>query len=284
VDNGDIDPPMHTCETCGKEWPENYCPECGRTIGKAPTPAAPPPIPASISPPIPSQYKSAPAKNSFAKWTLIGLLVLAGLSIGGVFAYNFYKSYAFPPGYRNQPTAGWGLRRGEREFDNADSKINSFEGSIAFGNSPHAVMLARRFSDVFKAGRTDMFTRGSKLEILDNTGGEFMTFCELHKEECAFIVHVPDLRKFEKVEARKSLAQLAWLTAQKILKEQGTGQPKMELAVGLRGISQYGPIMLGYYDENANSPEDGLVKYLDDGAQTQFLWTFFAPESEQRAQ
>src|ERR1035441_1986281 len=23
---------MFTCSTCGKEWPENYCPECARTI------------------------------------------------------------------------------------------------------------------------------------------------------------------------------------------------------------------------------------------------------------
>jgi hypothetical protein len=87
---------------------------------------------------------------------------------------------------------------------------------------------------------------------------------------------------FEQVDARKLLAQLAWMTAQKVLKEQGRGRPQMELAVGLRGISQYGPIMLGYYDENAKAPGNGLVKYLDDGAQTQFLWTFFAPEDNSR--
>ncbi len=37
---------MHTCETCGNEWPESYCPQCGHTIGKAASPAAPPPLPA----------------------------------------------------------------------------------------------------------------------------------------------------------------------------------------------------------------------------------------------
>jgi hypothetical protein len=280
---------MHTCETCGKEWPENYCPECGRTIGKAPAPAAPPPSPASIPPPIPPQRNAVRAGNSFAKWAVIALVALAGLAVGGVFAYNLYKSYVFPPGYRNQPTAGWGVRKGEKEFDNANAQINSFAGKNAFGNSPEAVKLARDFSEAFKAERARRFSSGNKLEILDHTDGEFMTCCELHKEECAFIVHVPQLRKFEKdmfakVDARKSLAQLAWVTAQAVLKKQSAGKPKMELAVGLRGISQYGPIMLGYYDENANAPEDGLVKHLDDGAQTQFLWTFFAPEGEQRAQ
>ena len=36
---------MHTCETCGQEWPENYCPECAHTIGKAARLAVPPPLP-----------------------------------------------------------------------------------------------------------------------------------------------------------------------------------------------------------------------------------------------
>ena len=215
-------------------------------------------------------------------------MALAVMLVGGVVAYNLHQLFSFPPGYRNQPTSGWGMRMGEKEFGNANTQINSFQGTTAFGNSPEAVKLARDYCEALKAGRARMFTPGFKLEILDHTQGEFMTYCELHAEECAFIVHVPQLRKFdkdvfEKVDARKLLAQLAWVTAQGVLKEQGRGKPRMELAVGLRGISQYGPIMLGYYDEKAKAPEDGLVKYLDDGAQTHFLWTFFAPEGEQRA-
>lgn len=215
-------------------------------------------------------------------------MVLTVMLVGGVVAYHLHERFVFPPGYRNQPTAGWGVRKGESEFENADTQIDSFQGTNAFGNSAQAVKLARHFSEAFKAGRAQMFTPGFKLEILDHTKGEFITYCELHAGESAFIVHVPQLRKFEKdvfekADARKSLAQLAWVTAQGVLKEQGAGKPQMELAVGLRGISQYGPIMLGYYDEKAKAPEAGLVKYLDDGAQTHFLWTFFAPEGEQRA-
>jgi hypothetical protein len=51
----------------------------------------------------------------------------------------------------------------------------------------------------------------------------------------------------------------------------------MELAVGLRGLSQYSPIELGYYDADSSKPDAGLVKYIDDIAQSHFLWTFFAP-------
>jgi hypothetical protein len=216
------------------------------------------------------------------------LVVLAVTLIGAAFAYHLYQTFSFPTGYRNTPTAGWGVRIGEREFDQADTMIDSFAGTNAFGNSPEAVKIAHQFSEVLKAGRAQMFTPGTKIEILDNTRGEFVTYCELHANECAFLVHVPQLRKFEKnvfetVDARKLLAQLAWMTAQRVLKEQGKGKPQMELAVGLRGISQYGPITLGYYKGNANAPEDGVVKYLDEGAQTHFLWTFFAPAGERRA-
>jgi hypothetical protein len=38
---------MFTCSTCGKEWPENYCPECARTIERPltqPTPPGAPPV------------------------------------------------------------------------------------------------------------------------------------------------------------------------------------------------------------------------------------------------
>jgi len=217
---------------------------------------------------------------------LIAGCALAVLVVASVFAYHLYRTFAFPPGYRNRPTAGW-HRPGEKEFSRADDQIDSFQGTNAFGNSPEAVKLARHFSDALKAARAQLFTAGVKREILDNTQGEFMTYCELHREECAFIVHVPQLRRFEKdvfetVDARKMLAQTAWMTAQGVLKEQGAGKPRMELAVGLRGISQYGPMMLGYYEESAKAPEDGLIKYLDDRTQTHFLWTFFAPEGEGR--
>ena len=43
---------MSTCPACGKEWTENYCPECGRTIDRPPKPALnrPSPEPSSAAP------------------------------------------------------------------------------------------------------------------------------------------------------------------------------------------------------------------------------------------
>lgn len=44
---------MHTCETCGNEWPDNYCPQCAHTIVKAAKPAVPPPLPPILPAPKP---------------------------------------------------------------------------------------------------------------------------------------------------------------------------------------------------------------------------------------
>ena len=38
---------MPICETCGNEWPENYCPQCAHTIGKKA--AVPPPLPPAVA-------------------------------------------------------------------------------------------------------------------------------------------------------------------------------------------------------------------------------------------
>lgn len=259
---------MFTCSKCGKEWPENYCPECHQTIDHRPT-----------SPPLPTKPRQNRPSSSGKIVFLIVLLVIGGASY---FGYQLYRLHSFPPGYRNRPAAGWRTRPGEDEFSKANDQIDSFKGTAAFGNSPDAIELAKLFSETLKAAREDLFTHGVGIELFESTKGEFLTYCELHDGECAFIVHVPGLRHFEKnftekVDARKLLAQAAWLSAQKVLKASHAGKSQMELAVGLRGISQYSPMMLGYYKENQNTPEDGVIKYLDDSDLSNFLWAFFAP-------
>jgi hypothetical protein len=221
----------------------------------------------------------ATRKTRIAIWSAaFGLVAVAVAGVVAYFGFSLYQLHRFPPGYRNRPTQGF-HRPGQKEFSQANRQIDSFEGTAAFGNSAAAVELAREFSTTFKAARQKYFTRGIPLEVLESTKGEFLTWCELQTRECAFIVHVPDLRNFEhrvfeKEDARRLLAQAAWASAQAALKSRC--QPGMELAVGLRGISQYSPIMLGHCQPEPTGPEDGLVKYIDDTTQSHFLWTFFS--------
>ena len=274
---------MFTCSTCGKSWPENYCPECARTIERkppslpsAPSPQKPPPVA------ILDCFRKSPGTTP-DYWLLILVIAFAVLGTAGYFGYQMYQLYDYPAGYRNRPSSGL-HRPGENEFSQASDQLDSYKGTNAFGNSPAAVRMAAEFAATLKVMRATHFTPGSKIEILESTKGEFVTYCELHEEECAFIVHVPELRRFEKnftekVDARKLMAQAAWMSAQTVLKAHHAENPRMELAVGLRGIGQYGPIMIGYYVKDATKPDEGLIKYLDDGAQTHFLWPFFGPST-----
>ncbi len=269
------------CPKCGKEWPENYCPECGQTINKpSPKLALPPPLPPMA--PLP---KAGP--NQKAVWIIVALAVLFSIGAGLYGLRQIYYERSFPSDYRNRPARGWGARPGEKEFSTANDKLQTFNGVSAFGNSPQAVTLATQFSIALKSVREEHFTGADYPELFESTKGEFLTYCELHDQECAFIVHVPGLRRFEKKsfqkeDARKQLAQASWILAEKILKANNAGRPKMELAVGLRGISMYGPIMLGNYDENMTEPGDGMLKYFDDDTMDNYLWAFFAPPSSKK--
>jgi hypothetical protein len=264
------------CSKCGKEWPENYCPECGQTINKPPAkPATPPPVPSMAMPTKGGRNQKATV------WILTALAILAAAGGAIYFGHQFYYEHSFPSDYRNRPATGWGRRPGETEFSAANDKLQTFNGTGAFGNSSEAIVLAEQFSKALKDVRKEHFTGADLPELFESTKGEFLTYCELHDQECAFIVHVPGLRHFKKnstgeEDTRKELAQASWILAEKILKANNTGKPKMELAVGLRGISMYGPIMMGYYDENMSEPGDGMIKYFDNETMDNCLWSFFA--------
>jgi hypothetical protein len=230
------------------------------------------------SPPTPPAAPSE-SRPQVSPW-VVPVIVALSLAMVGYIGFDIYHRYNFPKGYRNRPTSGW-HRPGSQEFSAANDKIDSYQGTAAFGNTAEGVELAAAFSAAFKAERKRLFTADFPIEVLDSTDGEFLTWCELHPRETAFIVHVPGLRLFdesllEKVDARRRLAQAAWRCAQSALASRCAAQPDMELAVGLRGISEYGPMQLGYCGAR-DGYEEGLVKYLDASDKTHFLWTFFAP-------
>lgn len=130
----------------------------------------------------------------------------------------------------------------KRALDNAESKIVSKQGLAAGrGNNPEAVELANLFAEQLKRIGDEAFT-ASRKPILQLSQGEYLTFCELHEDRCLFLVHVPSYRNFTD-EARKTLAELAWATAQLVVVE--TLPPGTKLGVGLRGTLLYGDIMLG---------------------------------------
>ena len=109
------------------------------------------------------------------------------------------------------------------------------------GNTPRAVELANLYAQRIKEVSDEMFTSDKK-PLLQLSDGEYLTFCELHPDRCLFLVHVPSYRKFTG-DAKRVLAQLAWLAAQATAAGELKGEAK--LGVGLRGVLTYGDILIG---------------------------------------
>jgi hypothetical protein len=128
---------------------------------------------------------------------------------------------------------------GAAQFELAEKKIDSDRDGVGLGNTREARSLAESYSASMDALHKATFKRkGADLELK----GDYVTWCELQEGRCAFLVHVPEYRKFT-ADAKKSLAELAWQAAQSAV--QDTLDPGDELAVGLKGDILWGDIMVG---------------------------------------
>jgi Domain of unknown function (DUF4190) len=161
---------------------------------------------------------------------------------------------------------------GEQALRNAEMKILSDSQDGVYGNTAKAKALAKAFSEEMKILREALFTEDDrKLQI---TGGNFVTFCELHEDRALFLVHVPAYRDFEQ-EAKDDLADLAWMTAQTVV--EGTLQERDRLAVGMKGTLLYGSVMVGYVgaeDPNSTGTDKDV---LADFFPAQYEFEFNAP-------
>jgi hypothetical protein len=168
---------------------------------------------------------------------------------------------------------------GAAEFRAANNQINSNQGTVSFGNSPQAVAVAGDFSKIMKTLRNAFF-EGGKPGGASLSGHEFLTYCELHSNECAIIVHVPELRRFQS-SAKDSLAEMAWDTAQGALQKQHALPPGAKLAVGIRGITLYDRVMVGKIVARQPNGATGLESTVTDSRPESSLYPFFQPPALQ---
>lgn len=155
-------------------------------------------------------------------------------------------------------------------FKNAEYEIASKRDQPAGrGNSAQAIVLANLFAERIKEVSDEVFTADRK-PLLQLSDGEYLTFCELHPDRVLFLVHVPSYRKFTG-DAKKALAQLAWLAAQATAAGQVQGEAK--LGVGLRGVLTYGDILLG----TAPASTEDTVTPFRAGDKNELIAFFAAP-------
>jgi hypothetical protein len=164
-------------------------------------------------------------------------VVLAVLVVGfiGLRAFQF-ANYMMQP---HAPTAS-------SEFFAATSRIGP-SGPEASGNSEDAVQLAKMMAAGMAYARKLMFTESKEKPLLD-MHDTFKVYCDLRRDQCVFLVHVPELRRFDEA-AQETLGKLAWHSALEVLKGSKATNATMRVAVALRGTILYDRVLLGSYSQ-----------------------------------
>lgn len=226
----------------------------------------------NVPPIIPNLPPVIPPKKSRLPIVLILALGIPLLAFTGFLGYRVVQFVRYA---REHPRL---QSPGEAAFREANRQIIANNGTINFGNNREAQTLAADYAASLKILRNGFFTQGKK-DAFSITKGDFLTYCHLETNTCVFLVHVPELRRFDG-EAKKSLANLAWLNAQSVLKSKLTNPPPT-IAVGIKGAVLYDAILIGDF---ISDPKDGDgVRTRGSGLEgTKLLHPFFGEESSPR--
>lgn len=143
---------------------------------------------------------------------------------------------------------------GYAEYKKAENYVGSWSGADGKGNTAKATEAAETFTNVLKAYRS-MAVSESKSKKTTGSKDHFITWCEVQGNRCLFIVHVPDLRRFQD-DAKTAIAEGAWLAAQVSSKKLDL-PVNAELAVALRGDILYDRLITGHrlVGVESDSPE-----------------------------
>ena len=200
--------------------------------------AAAPPL---VSPTVAAERES---RKSFILRLAWGIVALLFLGMGWV-GYKVYEAGSKAP-----------ATPGEAEFRAANNRIGGM-GEGDSGNTPQAAELASQMSQAMQAIRATRFEEAKEKSFMDEHD-QFKTYCDLRTDQCVVLIHVPELRKFGE-KAQKSLGDLAWLAAQRLIEKRGQGKTGMRLAVGLRGIAAYSRVLTGEYVPGASEAKTGIL-------------------------
>ena len=112
------------------------------------------------------------------------------------------------------------------------------------------------------------------------TGGRFLVYCQMNEDSCVFLIHVPELHRYEPSTA-KFAAEMAYMYAAMYLNE----QPRPALRrvyVATRGVLLYDRILQGdYRPDEEGFPQDAR-QIAQSTLTASMLEPLFAPPDETR--
>lgn len=156
---------------------------------------------------------------------------------------------------------------GETAFKDANRNIDSDDDGVAHGNTEQAKTLAAAYSEAIKAADESFFSGGSE-SVLDRTGENFLTYCQVSDNKVAFLVQVPEFKQY-KDDVRDALISIAWLTANDVVSDAGLTDVE-KIGVGLRGLFLYGGLAIGPPGETPEKTDAGFT------VEDELLYEFFA--------
>ena len=148
---------------------------------------------------------------------------------------------------------------GQEAFNEANSKINVFEGEVGFGNTSAASGLAKKYAARIKQDDHENF-EGGEDENTATTKGNFLTYCRETPKEIVLLVRVPNLDTYSG-DVRKELLQLAWKAAVELSAELRKGGDRT-ITVALRGTLLYGGLATGMGN---GAPQTETAEAIDVG-------------------
>jgi hypothetical protein len=212
-------------------------------------------------------------------WAILATLIACAISLMSLFgppvstqerSTAFIGSTADNDSYAfSGPSVASVTPAGQSAFDAANRLITLGKGQTAFGNTPAAEKLAAEFAEGIKLGRQLGVQAAKKKALISFSNGQFLTYCRINPDSCAFMVHVPDLRKF-KQDAKDYMIQIAWAIA---MKQVNRLKPQpLYLSVGIRGTFLYDTVYEGSVldlsdkddDEDASKSEAEVAAEEDD--------------------
>ena len=199
-----------------------------------------------------------------------------GLIAGGLFAAFVLFRVVQLVIFLRDPNHSRG-KPGEAELHDATRKIISARLGTVHGNTAAAKILATNLSAELKNFEAAALTGADKNSSL-LTDGQFLVFCQLSEEGCAFLIHVPQMKRYTH-EAAEAMAKFAYVDACKILDK--ADQPNVhKLAIAIRGDLLYDSVLIGDYKPGDKDAFARAKKIATDGLRAPALVPFFVPASE----
>lgn len=114
---------------------------------------------------------------------------------------------------------------------------------MANGDTSEAINLAQQMSLAMRQFRESNFQKSKETSSFD-FGDSFKSYCKLSGTRCVFLVHIPELRRFDAA-GKASFGLAAWNMAQDLLRRIPLGQSEIKLAVALQGLTTYDRVLTG---------------------------------------